>query len=124
MIYVKKGIIYITKGDAGNLPRFDITDNSEDEPQTYELKPGEFLTLTVRPIPDKSAPIICQIQSVNGIFYFRPEDTMHMEPGRYSADVELIRQDGMPYTCWPKLYGKHTYIPENFKNFIIMPEVT
>lgn len=53
-----------------------------------------------------------------------PEDTREAEVGQYSADIQLTTADGEVHTVYPRLEGKARYRKRNFKNFVIMPEVT
>lgn len=54
----------------------------------------------------------------------RGADTEDIDPGRYSADLQLTTGDGKRYTFWPELEGMSRYMVKNFANFVIMPEVT
>ena len=45
-------------------------------------------------------------------------------PVAESADIQLTTADGEVHTVYPRLEGKARYRERNFKNFIIMPEVT
>lgn len=84
------------------------------------------VVFTVRAKPDASSPILMQAVSEVGSsrVVIRSEDTRGLNPGRYSADMQLNTGDGRHYTFWPTLEGVNRYAGCNFQNFVIMPEVT
>ena len=124
MLFVEDNVIYLTKGDGGTLPiALKNEDNSE-----YELGPNDVLTLTVRMLPDKSMPALLVAKSTPGSngLVFRSADSVNMEPGLYSADIELSDGVNDPFTVWQKVDSnpkKATKIA-NWENFALLPEVT
>ena len=121
--YVESGAIYITKGDDAVLEIASIT---AEDGSAYELQAGDVLTLTVRAAPTSLMPVLIQIDSLPGSnrIVIRHEDTVELDVGRYSADVQLTTADGKRYTVWPTITGSGRYVIKNLKNFVIMPEVT
>lgn len=121
MLFVEENVIYLTKGDDGKLP---VNVTIGDEP--YELSEFDTLTITVREVPDAESPVLLQIETVPGSnrIVFNSADTKGIAPGEYSADIQLTDGGGRKYTIWPKLEGKLRYNGRNYKNFVIMPEVT
>lgn len=120
MFYVERDKIYITKGDYGKLS-IDLVDGN-DEP--YTMQTGDRIVFTAKHIPDDINPCLI-IRSITNSIVFDPEDTKHMTPGTYSADIQLDTPSGKKITFWPKLSGNRRIDATiNFKNFIIMPEVT
>lgn len=124
MLIIEDGAISITKGDDAAL-NVDITAGEGGE-QAYEMGENDVLTLTVREQPSTDFPALLQVNSLPGSkrILIRSEDTEALEPGRYSADVQLTDGNGNIYTVWPELEGSARYKVKNLKNFIIMPEVT
>ena len=113
--------IYLTRGDSAEVSIDLTTDGGEK----YELGAGDTLTLTVRKEPTAtSAVIFAKSVTGSGAVTITPEDTQDAEVGQYSADIQLTTADGEVHTVYPRLEGKARYRERNFKNFIIMPEVT
>lgn len=123
MLYLEDGILYLTKGDDGALEVASITDAQGTE---YGMQPGDTLTLTVREYPTNESPVLLSTTSPPGSkrILIRNADTANIEPGRYSADVQLTTNEGYRFTVWPMLEGSKRYRTSNLKNFIVMPEVT
>lgn len=123
MLYIEENIIYLTRGDDGAIDMQAITDAQGN---AYEIQEGDVLTLTVRTESGAESPVIFQTASVpgSGRMLIRGADTVNAEPGRYSADIQLTTADGLRFTIWPQLEGSQRYKSGNFKNFVIMPEVT
>lgn len=121
--YIESDVIYLTKGDDAVLEVSNITTDGGVE---YALQEADVLTLTVRALPSAESPVLIQIDSLPGSnrIVLRHEDTSDLEVGRYSADVQLTTADGKRYTIWPSVSGSGRYVAKNFKNFVIMPEVT
>lgn len=94
----------------------------------YTMQPGDILTLTLRQTPEKDAsPILMQIRSApgSGRIPIRSEDTQNLDYGKYSADIELLTEDGMTSTVWPILKPESKRASgSNLKNFMICSEVT
>ena len=122
MFRVSNDLIEITRGDYRTLEVTII----DDRGQPYEMQEGDFLMLSVRETPEESSPLLVQIHSATNILTFTPPDTSGVEPGQYSSDIQLTTADGKINTLWE-------YVPvdqrsrgkvKNWKNFIILPEVT
>lgn len=124
MLIIEDGVISITKGDDAAL-NVDIAAGEGGE-QAYEMDESDILTLTVREQPSPDFPVLISVDSLPGSnrILIRAADTEGLEPGRYSADVQLTDGNGNIYTVWPELEGSARYKVKNLKNFIIMPEVT
>lgn len=122
MFLIEDSNIYLTRGDDAELEVEPVTDAGE----VYELAAGDVLTLTVRERPVTDSAVLFAVSGVAGStrIVLRGEDTQDVDAGRYSADIQLTTADGRRYTIWPQLEGSARYTPNNFKNFIIMPEVT
>ena len=121
MFYVEEQAIYLTRGDSAEVS-IDLTTEGGEK---YELGAGDTLTLTVRKEPTATSAVIFA-KSVKGsvVVTIAPEDTQDAEVGQYSADIQLTTADGEVHAVEPRLEGKARYRERNFKNFIIMPEVT
>ena len=121
MFYIEEQAIYLTRGDSAEVS-IDLTTEGGEK---YELGAGDTLTLTVRKEPTAtSAVIFAKYVTGAGAVTITPEDTQDAEVGQYSADIQLTTADGEVHTVYPQLEGKARYRERNFKNFIIMPEVT
>ena len=86
-----------------------------------------MLTLTVRRAPGREYPVLMQVASGTARLLITPADTRDMEPGEYSADIELKRADGSVDTIFPLLENLSPRARKktvNWKNFIITGEVT
>ena len=46
-----------------------------------------------------------------------------MQIGMYSAEIQLMKEDGSRVTVWPKLTGGSRTSTANRKNFCLMTEV-
>lgn len=121
MLIIEDGVISITKGDDAAL---DVEISAGED--AYRMGENDALTLTVREQPSAEFPVLIAVNSAPGSarILIRSEDTAGMEPGRYSADVQLTDGSGNIYTVWPQLEGSARYKVKNLKNFIVMPEVT
>jgi hypothetical protein len=121
MLFVEDNVIYITKGDDGTMP-VNVSLNGEP----YTMGPADVLIITVREMPDKDFPELLRTQSLPGSnnLVFVPSDSEDIDPGKYSADIELIDGSGKKHTIWPKLEGKLRFSGKNYENFVVMPEVT
>ena len=47
-----------------------------------------------------------------------------MEVGEYSADIEIVTADGRHFTVWPTLNKSMRSRVANYRNFILMSEVS
>ena len=119
MFFVEDNVIYITRGDDAEL-EVSITDG---EGTAYTMQDGDVLTLTVRELPDFDSEAVCKIDSETNRIIFSHADTADAEAGRYSADIQLT-SEGKRRTVWPELEDSERYKVKNFRNFVIMPEVT
>ena len=121
--YIEADTIYITKGDDAVLEISGIT--AQDGGQ-YELQTEDVLTLTVRELPSTVSPVLMQIDSLPGSrrIVIGHDDTLELNVGRYSADLQLTTPDDKRYTLWPNITGTNRYMVKNLNNFVIMPEVT
>lgn len=121
LFYVEEQAIYLTRGDSAEVS-IDLTTEGGE---AYDLGASDTLTLTVRKEPTAtSAVIFAKSVTGSGVITITPEDTRDAEIGQYSADIQLTTSDGEVHTVYPRLEGKARYRERNFKNFIIMPEVT
>ena len=123
MLYIDDSIIYITQNDDAAIDVImTLNDNSK-----YVMSSTETLTLTVRAMPDISSSVLLSITSMPGSnrIVIRGEDTANVLPGRYSMDVQLNRDDKTKYTVIPNnIAAADRHKVRNWKNFVIMPEVT
>lgn len=115
--------IYLRRGDDETL---EVNVTRDEEAVT--LGETETLTLTVRERPSLDTEPVFSSTSAPGStrIVIRHEDTARAEYGEYSADVQLLTAEGRRKTVWPVI-GEDS-IPKasdkNWKNFIILPEVT
>ena len=121
MFYVEDQAIYLTRGDSAEGSIDLMTERGE----VYDLGASDTLTLTVRKEPVATSKVIfAKSVTGSGVISITPEDTRNAEIGQYSADIQLTTADGEVHTVYPRLEGKARYRERNFKNFMIMPEVT
>lgn len=121
MFYIEDDAIYLTRGDDAIL---DVRISADGE--AYTMEPEDTLTLTVRASPGVENPIILSASSTPGStrILIPQAYTVDTTPGQYSADVQLVTANGNRYTVWPRLKGRTAYSGRNYKNFVIMTEVT
>jgi len=122
MLIIEEQDIYLTRGDDATL-QFDLTlENGE----AYEMAADDLLFFTVRALPNRESAALVSVPGTpgSGVIVLRHEDTVALEVGRYSADCQLVTAQGRVHTVWPKLEGSGRYRERNFKNFVLMPEVT
>lgn len=126
MIYISSNsdgssVINLTVGDDATLTVPLKTDDGED----YEMTQNEYLIFTVRekPSPDSTAFIEIQSDPGSNDINITHNDTANMVPGFYSAEVQLMANDGKRITVWPKLTGNARTSFSNRKNFCLMTEV-
>ena len=122
MYLIENDAIYLTRGDDAVL---GIALTGADG-TAYALEDGDVLTLTVRALPSAESEILLQLSGEPGgdEIVLRHEDTAGIEPGGYSADVQLTTAVGLRYTVWPQLEGSARTRVRNWRNFNLMPEVT
>lgn len=125
----ENGVITMFQGDCValevSMPVYDAA--GEPTGENYEMQEGDVLTLTVRRAPGREFPVLMQVVSVTARLLITPGDTRDMEPGEYSADIELRRADGSVDTIFPLLENLSPRARKktvNWKNFIITGEVT
>lgn len=122
MLKIVDNKIYLTKGDDGVLP-VNVT-IGDGEP--WEIGENDFLTLSVRELPDADSPLLLLAESNIGSneIIIPSEDTAAMEPGKYSADIQLTDSAGRKYTIWPDVTEIKPDARRSFNNFVLTPEVT
>lgn len=121
VFYVEDQAIYLTRGDSAEVS-IDLTTAGGE---IYELGANDILTLTVRKEPTATSTVVfAKSVKGSGVIPIAPEDTQSAAVGQYSADIQLTTADDEVHTVYPQLEGKARYRERNFKNFIIMPEVT
>ena len=127
MLYISENkdgtqVINLTRGDDAVLevPMENLVG------EQYEIGEEEYLIFGVRRIPSESSELLVEIKTAPGSnrIVIKHEDTVSMDPGAYSAEIQLMTADGKRITIYPELKGRMR-INENTnrKNFILMPEV-
>ena len=126
MIYISEdasgqSVINMNVGDDVEITIPLKTDNGE----TYNLGESEYLIFCVREKPIKDSPLLINIESERGSndITISHNDTENLDPGYYSAEVQLMASDGKRITVWPKLAGNSKTSKSNRKNFCLMTEV-
>lgn len=121
MIYVEKDVIYVTRGDDGEIKVPMETYDGD----AYALGEDEYLIFSVREQPLASSELLLEIQSEPGSNYipFAHEDTADLPIGYYSAEIQLMLSDGQRTTVWPRLSGSKRISTDNRRNFCLMTEV-
>lgn len=126
MIYISENIdgmsvINLTVGDDAILSVALTTDDGE----TYEMAENEYLVFNVREKPNELSDLLVNIESEHGSndIVFTHESTVDLSPGYYSAEIQLMTEDGKRITVWPKLQGNNKTSGSNRKNFCLMTEV-
>lgn len=127
MLYVSENkdgsqVINLTRGDDAviDVPLKNL--NGDQYPMGQE----DYLTFGVREFPNEESELLISIESAPGSnrIVFNHEDTVLLEPGVYSAEIQLTTAEGKRITVFPMLSGKlRTNDRVNRKNFVIMPEV-
>lgn len=120
MLIVDDGIIYVNRGDD-----FALNVSIKDGAGTaYEMQDGDYLTLTVRALPETGSAVVLEAVSLSERIAVNGALTTDLPAGRYSCDVQLTTADGKRCTVYPLLNaGQHGKV-KNWKNFILDPEVT
>lgn len=119
MLFIEDDVIYLTKGDDAAL-ELNLTTGSG----AYEMNTGDVLTFTVRERPDAGSDILLEISSETSRIAIAHADTANLSVGAYSADIQILTADGKRVTVFPKLVGANRMRISNWKNFVIMPEVS
>ena len=120
MLIVDTGIVYLTRGDDAVL----AVTLTQDDGAPYEMQPGDELIFTMRDMPEAESPVLARITAQSPRIVIRHDDTKDIEVGAYSADVQLMTADGKRITVWPMLEILQRTRVTNWKNMVIMPEVT
>ena len=121
MIYVENNVINLTRGDDAVLtvPLKDL--NGEER----EIGSQEYLIFGLKETPTEDSDVLLELRSADGdnTIVFSHSDTNSLEVGFYSAEIQLMTQDGKRITVWPKLTGTNRISKANRKNFCLMTEV-
>lgn len=114
-------VINLTVGDDASL---SISLKQSDGTE-YEMSEHEYLIFSVREKPNAESELLIEIESDMGSneIVFKHEDTNELSPGYYSAEAQLMTEDGKRITVWPKLVGNNKTSNSNRKNFCLMTEV-
>lgn len=122
MLIIEEQDVYLTRGDDVNL-EFILT---RADGVDYVMDSGDRLIFSIRELPSVESEVLATIPGAYGsnVIVIRHEDTSELNVGRYSADCQLVTANGNIFTVWPELDGRTRYKERNFKNFILMPEVT
>ena len=125
MIYISKGkddmqVINLTRGDDAALT---VALTGDDGP--YEMTDREYLIFGVREMPTEESELLLFLRSTDGsnIIRFSHSDTEGLQIGMYSAEIQLMKEDGSRITVWPMLTGSSRISTGNRKNFCLMTEV-
>lgn len=118
MFFVEDDKIYLTRGDDAAL-NVALKTASGD---AYTMAIGDTLTLTVRKTPGDEEAVFA-VSSGSSRLLISHDDTVDAQTGEYSADIQLV-SGGQRMTVWPELEGRNRKSDANFKNFVLMPEVT
>lgn len=86
--------IWLTRGDTARL---HITIKNKDK-TTYEINPNDTLRLTVKKSYKLPEHLFQKVVQGTNIFDIKPEDTNHVQFGRYVYDVEITTASGEVYT--------------------------
>lgn len=121
MIYVENDVIFLTRGDDGELSVSLETYDGND----FHLADDEYLIFGVREQPLESSELLLEIQTEPGSTYipFTHADTVDIPVGYYSAEIQWMTSDGQRVTIWPLLKGSKRISTENRRNFCLMTEV-
>lgn len=118
--------IYMYRGDDEAL----IVSIAADDGSPVEMGEEETLTLTVRQLPTHDSPVQLQCTSEPGSnrIAIPHEKTKDVEPGTYSADIQLMTAAGKRHTVWPAIDRDNllnaSKMITNRANFVLYPEVT
>ena len=121
MIYVEDNVINLTRGDDAVLT-VPLKDSDGND---YEMGEHEYLIFGVKEFPREDSEVLLEINSEvqSNLIVIDHADTVNMEVGFYSAEVQLMREGGDRTTVWPKLVGNSRTSKSNRKNFCLMTEV-
>lgn len=121
MLYIKDGVIAITRGDDAVIEAAIHTSTGQD----YQMASGDTLTMTVRALPSAYQPVLLSLTAAPGSnrLVLRGADTAGIAPGKYSCDIQLNCEGGGRYTVLPSSDNGPVGFG-NWENFIVLPEVT
>lgn len=119
MLLIEDNVVYLTRGDDAEI-EVRITDGDGAE---YTMREDDRMVLTVRELPEATSAVLLSVESESNRLALDHDATANMDVGRYSADIEL-RIGTVRKTIWPELDGRARYSIRNYRNFVIMPEVT
>lgn len=121
VIYVENNVINLTRGDDAVLtvPLKDLNGRER------EIGSQEYLIFGLKETPTEESEMLLELRSADGenTIEFSHSDTNNLEVGFYSAEIQLMTQDGKRITVWPKLTGSNKISKANRKNFCLMTEV-
>lgn len=126
MLRIVDNKIFIVHGDDGSFkvnPK--VIDPETGEKIPYEMRDNDKLILTVRKLPTKDSPVLLSSTAVgtDEIFITR-EQSSAIECGIYSAEIDMIYEDGKHDTVWtPDITGKNRTKIKSFENFHVVTEV-
>lgn len=114
-------VINLTVGDDASL----AVSLKQSDGTAYEMSEHEYLIFSVREKPSADSALLIEIESEMGSneIVFSHKDTENLSPGYYSAEAQLMTEDGKRITVWPKLVGNNKTSSSNRKNFCLMTEV-
>lgn len=115
MLIVEEGKIFLTRGDDAELT-IVVSDYTQQE--------GDTIRLTVRENSGDTDEPLLEITTTTNVLTFEHEGTELLEVGEYTADIQIDTVDGKRYTVWPVPDTAFRSRNANYRNFIIMPEVT
>lgn len=120
----KKGrdVINITRGDTGVLDVGIVSSSGEE----YTMLSTDTLILSVREYPSEDSELLIHISGApgSGRIPISHDDTAELEPGYYSAEIQLVNDLGEYYTVWPNPVSNERVTADiNRNNFCIMTEV-
>lgn len=121
MLYIQNDVINLTRGDDATMlvPICGIDGN------LFVIGPEDYLIFGARTAPAGAGKSVLEIVGEPGesCINFTHADTADLEPGFYSAEIQLMLKDGQRVTIWPKLTGNRRVSEDNWCNFCIMREV-
>lgn len=121
MLYIENDVINITRGDDA----FFYVPIMLPGRNKAALGKDDYLIFAVKAAPDAAEETVLEIVGEKGKnrIRFRHADTADLNPGFYSAEIQLVLADGQRVTLWPKLTGNKRVSADNWKNFCVMREV-
>lgn len=110
MLYLDNdGTISLTRGDSARIV-VDVENSVTKEP--YEIQPDDIMTLTVKRKVKDSEIAFQKIAYGTNFIKIEPEDTKHLDWGKYVYDVQITTADDDVYTVIP------------VSKFVLLEEVT